>query len=163
MNNYLLNDATVKSAQNSPELPALPELDAVGRAKLYKYLMIVRQSFLTYLKLFPNDNGYEFVHGTGVLFTAATMALLDGANTVEEYLNRDKTCTYSFTSSHDILIEKDDNASYICPKCKNRVEFPITPENYEILEEWCGTLCCPYCLENDEDIRRVVLECDDSE
>ncbi len=129
---------------NNCNFPELPKLDEIQRARLMKYIMLVRQSFVTYLKRNPDD---EFVHGTGILFTLLTKSLLDGCSTVEEFLARDPNRKYTVTLGKDIVVEENGNGSFYCMSCGNKTVFSTDNKMYmDSLKNFGVSLGCLHCF-----------------
>jgi len=136
--------------------PEIPELSAEKRAKLFAYIMMVYQSFVTYLKLHPED---EFIHATGSLFSAMTSVLLDGSSTIKEFLDRDTSRKYEIVGT-DIFFEEDGKRSFICPCCGKEISFPADDERFmdEIRDSGGVSLCCPNCSHRRKPLRKAMLE-----
>lgn len=150
---YTFNRDTTKPAHTFPELP---HLGPVKRAKLFSSITVVLNSFRDYLHENPDDN---FAGGTALLFVDLVRTLLDGAATVEEYLDKYKAAFCVLLDEGDVLIEKDGKGYFICPICHMQSEFD--PDDDECVLQICKNGiadCCPNCSHETRPIREAFDE-----
>jgi len=148
-----LNNSNISEPKSFPEIP---ELSAVQRARLFSYIMMVHQSFVTYMKLHPND---EFIYATGSLYASMTSILLDGSSTVKEFLDRDQERRYEIIGK-DIVVVEGGVCSFICPSCGKQISFSADDE--QLMEEIrkCGSLvlCCPNCAHQHKPAKQAFAD-----
>lgn len=151
---YVFNSNTTKPAHTFPELP---HLDPAKRAKLFSFITMVMNSFRARIHENPDD---DFAGGTALFFIELVRTLLDGAATVEEYLDRDNSALYTVLDSGDVLIDEFGKKGYfICPICHMQSEFD--PCDDDCIKQLCikeAEGCCPNCSHKTRPIREALAE-----
>lgn len=149
-----INPSVSMPAYKAPELP---ELNASQRANLLAYLITTKECMDKLVERSPEDDA---VLNAQCVFEVALGILLDGAETVDEYLARDTKVKHSIICGF-IVSEENGVASFICPNCGMQTCFPATPENMKCIEDTCVPDCCPVCnAENislTEKFRNIIL------
>lgn len=148
-----LFNSTITEAHTFPKLP---ELTAEKRARLFSYLTMVHQSFVTYTKFHPED---EYTCATWTLYATMVSILLDGSSTVKEFLDRDTERKYEIVGK-DIIVEEDGVRSFICPCCDKQISFPAVDERYmeKIRESGGVALACPNCSHQRKSAKQAVMD-----
>ncbi len=151
---YAFNPNTTKPAHTFPELPSL---NPAKRAKLFSLISTVMNSFRERIHENPDD---DFAGGTALFFIELVRTLLDGAPTVEEFLDRDKSAIYTVLDSGDVLIDEFGKKGYfICPICHMQSEFD--PCDDDCIKQLCikePAGCCPNCSHKTAPIREAFEE-----
>ncbi len=143
MNKNLVNPSISTPAFKSPELP---KLNAAQRANLLSYLITTKESIDKLLEQNPEN---EDALNVQCAFEVAMNTLLDGSETVEEYLARDTKVRHTNIGGF-IVSEENGIASFVCPSCGMQTSFPATEENMDCIKGTCVPDCCPVC--NSENI-----------
>lgn len=138
-----LVNSSITHAFRAPNLPAL---NAANRANLFSYLITTKECIDKLLEQNPEN---EAVLNVQCAFEVAVSTLLDGSETVEEYLARDSKVMHTNIGGF-IVSEENGIASFVCPACNMQTSFPATDENMNCIRESCVPDCCPLC--NSEDI-----------
>ena len=138
MNKNLVNPSISTPAFKSPELP---KLNAAQRANLLSYLITTKECIDKLLEQNPEN---EDTLNVQCAFDVAICTLLDGSETVEEYLARDPKAKHTILGGF-IVSEENGIASFICPSCGMQTSFPATEENMKCIRDTCVPDCCPVC------------------
>jgi len=133
-----LTSAISTSAFKAPKLPVL---NAAQRVILLSHLITTQESIDA---LLAQDPGNEAALNIQCAFEVAVSSLLDGCETVEEYLKRDTSVKYSNIGGF-VVGEENGTAFFVCPNCNTQTSFPATKENMDCIRESSILDCCPVC------------------
>ena len=133
----------IKSFRNTPafKAPKLPVLNASQRIILLSRLITTQESIDA---LLAQDPGNEAALNIKCAFEVALSSLLDGCESVEEYLERDTLVKYTNIGGF-VVGEEDGTAFFVCPRCNTQTSFPATNENMDCIRESSILDCCPVC------------------
>ncbi len=138
MNNNNFNSYFNTRAFHFPEFPSLDEGE---RSNLLSLMLLTERYLKMVVRTYPNDSNAREAQS---LYETVTGSLLGGKDSVEEFL--DSVCEDYLIDKADIpVIIEGEEASFICPMCRNQTVFPADIEHIKhILKE--GALdACPYC------------------